>query len=94
MRLLATAGAVAVGAVAAAAALGAFSSESAAAGAEGITVRGEWKVEIVNPDGSLASVHEFENAFNGAIGVTAILAHASSAGRYWLTLSDTGGAHP
>ena len=29
---------------------------------EGIRVRGEWTIEIRNPDGSLASRHEFRNA--------------------------------
>jgi hypothetical protein len=33
---------------------------------EGINVRGDWVLEVVNADGSLASRRAFQNAFNGA----------------------------
>src|ERR1035438_8313432 len=35
---------------------------------EGIKVHGHWVIEIRNPDGSLASRHEFENALVTGIG--------------------------
>lgn len=64
--------------------------------AVGVTVRGEWLVSVVNADGTVAQEHAFHNEFNGASNIAPILAHTSSTGRYWLTLSDQtgGGAHP
>lgn len=60
----------------------------------GVTIRGEWVVVVKDPDGSVAAEHRFHNEFNGATTVAPILAHASATGRYWLTLSDTGGNNP
>ena len=88
--------AVFVVALAAAAAVGAFAFSTADRGAarapDGITVRGDWKVTVKNPDGRVVRVRRFHNAFNGASTIAPILAHASSTGRYWLTLSDASGA--
>lgn len=82
--------------VSAAAVLGAFArSESSAAGApDGIAVTGDWEITVKNRDGSVARVHRFQNAFDGASNIAPILAHASATGRYWLTLSSTAGTHP
>lgn len=97
MKTWLAAGAVLAASVAliATAALGAFTGgeRSAAANADGIKVHGDWKVEIKNPDGRLVRVHRFKNAFDGASNIAPILAHQSATGRYWLTLSDTGGAN-
>jgi len=90
--------AVVVGALLAAAALGGFTRGelTAAPKADGVTVTGDWKVTVKSADGRVLRVHRFRNEFNGASTVAAILAHASSTGRYWMTLSDSSGAgqHP
>ena len=96
MKKFAAVGAALAAAVAllAAAALGAFASseQSAAPKADGITVRGDWKVTVKSANGRVLRVHRFQNEFNGASTLAPILAHASSTGRYWMTLSDqTGG---
>lgn len=82
----------------AAAALGAFtrSEQSAAPRLDGIAVQGDWKVTVKSANGRVLRVHRFKNEFNGASTVAGILAHASSTGRYWMTLSDQSGAgqHP
>jgi hypothetical protein len=85
--------AVAAGALLAAAALGAFTSgeHSAAPRADGVAIKGAWKVTI-KQDGRVVRVHRFHNAFDGASSLAPILAHASSTGRYWMTLSDSTGA--
>jgi hypothetical protein len=93
-RWLAAVAVVAV-AIAAAAAIGAFAyaDRGATRAPDGIAVRGEWKVTVKNPDGRVVRVRRFQNAFNGASTIAPILAHASSTGRYWLTLSDQSGAN-
>ena len=85
--------AVAAGALLAAAALGAFTSgeHSAAPRVDGVAVEGDWKVTI-KQDGRVVRVHRFHNDFNGASTLAPILAHASSTGRYWMTLADQTGA--
>ena len=87
--------AVAAGALLAAAALGAFTSgeHSAAPRVDGVAVKGDWKVTI-KQDGRVVRVHRFHNEFNGAATLAPILAHASSPGRYWMTLSSLGGTPP
>lgn len=40
---------------------------SAGMPSEGIQVHGHWTIDVKNPDGSLASHHEFENAYVGGI---------------------------
>jgi hypothetical protein len=100
MKKLIAAGAVVVaaGALLAAGALGAFtrSEESAAPKADGITIRGDWEVTVKSGNGRVLRVHRFQNEFNGAATVAGILAHATSTGRYWMTLSDQSGSnqHP
>ncbi|HEX6130528.1 MAG TPA: hypothetical protein VF044_02300 [Actinomycetota bacterium] len=87
---------VAVTALLAAGALGAFtrSESSAAPAGDAITVKGDWKVTVKSANGRVLRVHRFHNEFNGATTIAPILAHASSTGRYWMTLSDLEGAHP
>jgi hypothetical protein len=41
-------------------------AEERGGGSEGIKVHGDWTIEIRNPDGSLVSRHEFENALTDA----------------------------
>jgi hypothetical protein len=86
--------AVVAGALLTAAALGGFASaeRSAAPKADGIAVTGDWKVTVKSANGRVLRVHRFKNEFNGASTVAAILAHSSSTGRYWMTLSDQSGA--
>jgi len=40
----------------------AFAGDNSGGTKEGITVHGSWKIEVFNPDGTLISVSEFENA--------------------------------
>jgi hypothetical protein len=51
---------------------------------EGIKVHGHWVIEVRNPDGSLATRREFQNALNpvGRRNLAGLLARASSAGRW------------
>jgi hypothetical protein len=47
---------------------------------QGIKVHGHWKIDIKNPDGSLASTHEFENSLNdyGSLFVYLLASKATS----------------
>lgn len=47
---------------------------------EGIKVHGHWTIDVKNPDGTLASHHEFENALvqSGQSGLSAVLAHTAT----------------
>ncbi len=87
--------ALAATALVTAAALGAFAQadESSEPKADGIAIEGAWKVTVKDADGSVVDVHEFHNEFNGASNIAPILAHASTAGRYWMTLSSLSGDH-
>ena len=40
---------------------------------EGIKVHGHWTIDILNPDGSLVSHHEFENAFANHLGASTFM---------------------
>src|SRR5262245_35623432 len=48
--------------------------ESAKGPGLGIKVHGHWTIDVRNPDGSLASHNEFENAFMGHQPLSGILA--------------------
>src|SRR5688572_18634480 len=50
------------------AASGAAADPGHGAPADGIKVHGDWTIEIRNPDGSLASRHEFKNALIPTMG--------------------------
>src|SRR5262249_34009856 len=47
---------------------------------DGIKFHGHWTIDVKNPDGSLASHHEFENALigSGALALSLVLAHDST----------------
>ena len=58
---------------------------------EGITVHGRWVVEVMNPDGTLASRTEFNNALaGGAQHLVSLLGKQSVAGRWVLYFSSNG----
>ncbi len=58
-------------------------------GSEGIKVSGYWTIEVKNPDGTVASHTEFENALqpNGMLGLAALLAGNSASGGFVLMLN-------
>jgi hypothetical protein len=61
-------------------------------GSEGIKVNGYWTIEVKNPDGTIASHTEFENALqaSGMLGLAALLAGNSASGGLGIMLN---GAH-
>jgi hypothetical protein len=64
-------------------------TESPAGGAqEGIKVHGHWTIDVRNPDGSLASHHDLENALtqNGAEVLARLLGRFSVAGEWLIDL--------
>ena len=67
----------------------------AAQTAEGIQVHGHWKVEILEPDGMLVSVTEFENALYDSSALLLVLDSDGVVGtmsvRVW---GPSGGSHP
>ncbi len=54
---------------------------------EGIKVHGAWVIEVRNPDGTLASRHEFQNALTapGGGAMAALLSRTQSPGLWWIT---------
>ncbi len=63
---------------------------------EGIKVHGSWTLEVRNPDGTLVSRQEFENALStGAEGGTAalqkFLARTNTVGSWIIELNNSGG---
>jgi len=57
---------------------------------EGIKIHGHWKIEILEPDGTLVSSYEFENAFVGAPTLMEFLKRDSTPGIWSVILQDTG----
>jgi hypothetical protein len=59
---------------------------------EGIKVHGRWTIDIKNPDGSLVSHHEFENALDslGAVRLAELLARQKSPGVWGILLWQVG----
>jgi hypothetical protein len=60
-------------------------------GRAAIKVHGHWIIEVRNPDGSLATREEFENALTpgtngGQLVIAGLLARESTPGRWWITL--------
>jgi hypothetical protein len=55
---------------------------------EGIKVHGDWTLTIKNPDGTIASRHEFKNAlvFGGAMTMARLLYGGEAAGRWLIFL--------
>jgi hypothetical protein len=58
-----------------------------------IKVHGHWTIDVRNPDGSLASHNEFENALvaNGATLLSGLLAHNGNTALGWVVYLDGGG---
>jgi hypothetical protein len=80
----------------AAATVGAYASlhkSGSKSAADGIVVHGDWKIVVKNPDGSVAGVHRFHNAFNGANLMARSFAHQATPGRFWLQVADTSGTN-
>jgi hypothetical protein len=61
---------------------------------EGIRVRGDWVLQVVNPDGSLAETRAFRNALVGATTLGEALNGRTTIGRWRVTLSSPGDASP
>jgi hypothetical protein len=63
---------------------------------EGIKVHGHWSIVIKNPDGSVASLHEFENALvgSGSDMLAQLLARSASTGGWGISVvpSASGGS--
>jgi hypothetical protein len=61
--------------------------------ADGITVHGHWTIDVRNPDGALASHHEFENALEptGATALSALLARNGTLPSWQLDLIGASG---
>jgi hypothetical protein len=61
---------------------------------DGIQVHGSWTIEVSDPDGTSASVHEFENALDssGASHLYSVLARGQSIGRWAVALTNSGAA--
>jgi hypothetical protein len=58
---------------------------------EGIQVHGAWTIDVHNPDGSLASRTEFENALQGGLWLSQIMARGAAVGRWEVNLlANTG----
>jgi hypothetical protein len=60
---------------------------------DGITVHGHWTIDVRNPDGALASHHEFENALEptGATALSALLARNGTLPSWQLDLIGASG---
>ena len=61
---------------------------------EGIKVHGQWTIDVLNPDGSLASHHEFRNALEsfGGLRLAEMLARLKSPGVWNIGLRQGGPA--
>lgn len=61
--------------------------------AEGIKVHGHWTIDVKNPDGTLASHHDFENAlqFAGQFALSGLLSGQLSAGGWAIFSQDPSG---
>jgi len=60
---------------------------------DGIQVHGHWTVTVTDPDGTVARVHEFDNAFNDVTGsalLTALLAGGNSVATHSIYVRRTG----
>lgn len=60
---------------------------------EGIKVHGRWTIDVRNPDGSLVSHHEFENAFASHLGaatfMNGVLSRTKRVGNWQIALAGT-----
>ena len=71
-------------------ALGAQVSKGPGGPEEGIKVRGQWAIDVKNPDGSLAKHYEFENALvsDGQIRLSNFLGRTRTPGRWAIIVFD------
>jgi hypothetical protein len=60
---------------------------------EGVKVHGHWTIDVKNPDGTLVSHHEFENALvqTGQNLLSSVLAHKGTVVGWAVLLDDSGG---
>ena len=72
-----------------------FVPEVAAQTEEGIKVHGHWKIEILEPDGTLVSVSEFDNALESPTALLLVLASDGAVGTMGVELGGpSGGTEP
>lgn len=59
---------------------------------EGVTVHGDWRIDVLDPDGSLVSRTEFKNALNsdGALSLARLLGRVASVGEWRVQLLSPG----
>lgn len=63
----------------------------AAAQGDAIMVRGHWRIDVRQPDGTLVSHREFENHLIGTVILAAVLSRASVVGAWAIHLAGSGG---
>ena len=56
---------------------------------EGITIHGDWVIEVQNPDGTIAEHREFSNAFKGGNTIEDLLLGLETAGNWSVKISST-----
>lgn len=63
---------------------------------EGITVHGHWKIEVRDPDGTVAEIREFENALmsGGALSLARVLGRVAIVNNWRVVLRDSGADSP
>ena len=66
---------------------------------EGIKVHGHWKIVVMNPDGTVDSITEFDNALiiaadSGGELIVNLMANQSVHGAWWIRFYGTSGAGP
>ena len=71
-------------------------TQSPSGPSEGITVHGHWKIVVRNPDGSIASSREFENALtegasSGQASLASLLARTTVPGKWSVVLAGPNG---
>lgn len=72
---------------------GGVTPEGAAGPTEGIAVHGDWKIEVYDPDGTLAESHEFSNHLTdgGRSLLAQLLTGVGSSPEWEIVLGDLGG---
>jgi hypothetical protein len=65
---------------------------------EAIKVHGHWTIDILNPDGSLVSHHEFENALTNGFGASTflngVLSRSKRVGKWQVALGGSPACYP
>ncbi len=75
----------------AAVAAGPLSEARAQVPKEGITVHGHWTIEVRDPDGTLVSRHDFDNALIGGASLARVLARDATVGLWRVFLNSLPG---